>query len=161
MMKVLMINGSPRKTSNCQIALDQMIEIFEAEGVQVECIQVGKEDIRGCIGCDACRKAGKCAFDDDMTALMGVLDSADELYLVSPVYFAGPPSQLKAALDRLQPHYWKETRLRPKRPAYLHAVGEGGDPHGYRPLVTICKSALGVAGFALESVTPHIGRADA
>jgi multimeric flavodoxin WrbA len=160
-MKVLLINGSPHKEGNTAFALQQMQEIFQDNSVETEVIEVGSALIRGCIGCDACRKAGKCAFDDDMTALMGVLDSADELYLVSPVYFAGPPSQLKAALDRLQPHYWKETRLRPKRPAYLHAVGEGGDPHGYRPLVTICKSALGVAGFALESVTPHIGRADA
>jgi multimeric flavodoxin WrbA len=88
---------------------------------------------------------------------MEALDEADELHVVSPVYFAGPPSQFKALLDRLQPHYWKNTRTLPKRPAYLHVVGEGGDPHGFEPLVTICRSALSVAGFTLETVTPYIG----
>jgi hypothetical protein len=75
------------------------------------------------------------------------------------VYFAGPPSQLKAALDRLQPHYWKGTRRQPKRPACLYVVGEGGDPHGFAPLVTICRSALAVAGFELVDVRSHIGPA--
>ena len=33
-MKVLIINGSPRKTSNTQVALDEMIRVFGEEGIE-------------------------------------------------------------------------------------------------------------------------------
>ena len=48
-MKVLMINGSPRVGGNTSIALKEMEQIFTAEGVETETIQVGNKDIRGCI----------------------------------------------------------------------------------------------------------------
>ena len=35
-MKVLMLNGSPRKDGNTSIALEEMKKIFEAEGVETE-----------------------------------------------------------------------------------------------------------------------------
>ena len=80
--------------------------------------------------------------------------------MVSPVYFAGPPSQLKALLDRLQPYYWTNARVEEKRPAVLHMVGEGGDPHGFSALVSIVRSALAVAGFRLETVFDWVGKID-
>ena len=50
-MKVLMINGSPRKDGNTSIALEEMRKVFETEGVETECIRVGHMDVRGCIAC--------------------------------------------------------------------------------------------------------------
>ena len=45
-MKVLMINGSPRKNGNTSIALEEMKRVFEAEKIDVEIVQVGnKEDV--------------------------------------------------------------------------------------------------------------------
>ena len=151
--------GSPRAHGRCRGIADALAqELAIANPVdRVITLAVAGADIHGCIGCDTCRDEGACVFDDSMTHVMQTLDEADELHVVSPVYFAGPPSQFKALLDRLQPHYWKNTRALPKRPAYLHVVGEGGDPHGFEPLVAICRSALSVAGFTLAMVTPHIG----
>ena len=100
-MKVLMINGSPRTTSNCQIALDQMTAIFEAEGDEVECIQIGKMDIHGCIGCEGCGKTGKCVFDDIVNEIAPKLEAADGLVVASPVYFASANGTLINLLDRL------------------------------------------------------------
>ena len=100
-MKVLMINASPRKNSNTQIALDQMIGIFETEGIEVECIAVGKEDIRGCIGCNGCAKAGKCVFDDIVNEIAPKLEAADALVVASPVYFASANGTIINLLDRL------------------------------------------------------------
>ena len=48
-MKVLMLNGSPRKDGNTSIALEEMKKIFEAEGVETEIVRVGNKDVRGCI----------------------------------------------------------------------------------------------------------------
>ena len=60
MMKVLVLNGSPRENGNTEIALAEMQKIFDAEGVEVETIRVGKEAVRGCTGCRFCWKNGKC-----------------------------------------------------------------------------------------------------
>ena len=43
-MKVLMLNGSPRKDGNTSIALEEMKKIFEAEGVETEIVRVGNKD---------------------------------------------------------------------------------------------------------------------
>ena len=53
-MKVLILNGSPRKGGNTTIALDEMVQIFEAEGIETEVIRVGNKAIRGCIACNSC-----------------------------------------------------------------------------------------------------------
>ena len=91
-MKVLMINGSPRKNGNTQGALDEMKTIFEAEGIEVECLNVGKEIIRGCVACGSCGKLGKCVFDDDVVnevaakfeaAYKAILESALDGYMSS------------------------------------------------------------------------------
>lgn len=94
----------------------------------------------------------QCIIKDDMADVRKHLDAADELVVVSPVYFSGAPAQLKALLDRLQPYYWSDLRTRTKRrrPLTLHVIREGGDPHGFDPLVGVVESALSVAGFSLE-----------
>ncbi|MDO4401010.1 MAG: flavodoxin family protein [Coriobacteriia bacterium] len=151
--------GSPRPNGRCAQMARELCErlVRDYPDDRVVLLSIAGRDIHGCIGCDHCREAGECVFADDMASVLAALDAADELHVVCPVYFAGPPSQMKALLDRLQPHYWKGTRHQPKRPLHLHVVGEGGDPHGFDPLVTICKSAFAVAGFELVDIHPHIG----
>jgi multimeric flavodoxin WrbA len=97
-----------------------------------------------------------------MERVRPLIARCDDLIVVSPVYFAGPPAPYKALLDRMQPFYerWDRDRRRGvharKRPARLIAVGEGGDPHGYDPLVVCTRSALAVAGFSLMPVAECI-----
>ena len=100
-MKVLMLNGSPRKDSNSQAALNEMARIFEAEGIQVECLAVGKEVVRGCMACGACAKRGKCVFDDIVNEVAAKFEQADGLVVASPVYYASANGTLVSLLDRL------------------------------------------------------------
>ena len=100
-MKVLIINGSPRKNGNTSIALNEMVKIFEAEGVEVEVCQIGNKDIRGCIACGSCFKNGKCVFDDVVNELAPKFEAADGLVVASPVYYASANATLVACLDRL------------------------------------------------------------
>ena len=101
-MKVLMINGSPRKDSNTQIALDEMAGVFEQEGIEVECVSVGKEAVRGCVACGGCSKLGKCVFGDDVVnEIAAKFEQADGLVLASPVYYASANGTLVSLLDRL------------------------------------------------------------
>ena len=41
-MKVLLINGSPHAHGNTATALNEMVKIFDAEGVESKIVQVGK-----------------------------------------------------------------------------------------------------------------------
>lgn len=100
-MKVLLLNGSPRAHGNTDIALREMVRVFEQEGVEAELIQVGNRDIRGCIACQSCRKLGKCVFDDAVNELAPKLRECDGLVVGSPVYYASANATLVALLQRL------------------------------------------------------------
>ena len=100
-MKVLLINGSPKANGNTAFALAQMVEVFAADGVETEIIQVGSKDIRGCIGCASCYKTGKCVFDDLVNETAAKFAEADGIVVGSPVYYAAPNGTLISFLDRL------------------------------------------------------------
>ena len=100
-MKVLIINGSHKKDGNTAYALNQMADVFQAEGIETEIIQVGSQVIRGCTGCGSCYKLGKCVFDDLVNETAEKLGSADGIVLGSPVYYASPNGTLLSFLDRL------------------------------------------------------------
>lgn len=96
-----MLNGSPRVNGNTQIALEEMKRVFEAQGVEVELVQVGNKAIRGCMACGGCRKIGKCVFDDGVNELVESFKDADGLIVGSPVYYASANATLIAVLDRM------------------------------------------------------------
>lgn len=96
-----MINGSPRKGSNCGIALGEMKKIFEEAGIEYTEFVVGNKNIRGCIACQHCDEAGKCVFDDEVNELFPLFEEADGFVVASPVYYASANATLIAFLDRL------------------------------------------------------------
>ena len=100
-MKVLMINGSPRKDGNTSIALEEMRKTFKAESVETEIVRVGNQNVRGCIACGRCGETGKCVFDDVVNELAPKFQAADGLVVASPVYYASANATLIAVLDRL------------------------------------------------------------
>ncbi|MBQ8767702.1 MAG: flavodoxin family protein [Clostridia bacterium] len=100
-MKVLIINGSPRINGNTAIAVREMENIFKENGVEVETVQIGNKDVRGCIACGYCFKEGKCVFEDVVNELAPKFEEADGLVIASPVYYASANATLIACLDRL------------------------------------------------------------
>ncbi len=100
-MKVLIINGSPRQNGNTSIAVREMENVFKASGVDVETVQIGSKNIRGCIACNRCATTGKCAFDDVVNELAEKFERADGLVVASPVYYASANATIIACLDRL------------------------------------------------------------
>lgn len=163
-LEILFICGSPR--SHASEALLALLEQGVRDtGARSRRFLLSKKYIAPCKGCGWCEKTGSCVLakkqDDDYLELLEALRYADALAIVTPLYFAGPPAQLKAVYDRMQP-FWSRTYILgqaspPKRPAQIFILGGGGDDHGYEPLVTISKSALAVAGFSLEKTQNFIG----
>ena len=100
-MKVIIINGSPRKDGNTSIAVGELDKVFKAEGIETEIIQIGNMEIRGCIGCASCKKNGKCVFDDIVNEVAAKLKDADGLIVASPVYYASANGTVVSFMDRL------------------------------------------------------------
>ena len=100
-MKVLIINGSPRKGGNTATALAEAAKVLEQQGIEILNYQIGTKAMRGCIACNYCRLNGKCVFEDDVVELSAMLQQADGVIIGSPVYFASANGSLIALLDRL------------------------------------------------------------
>ena len=123
-MKVLLINGSPKKDGNTAIMLNEMVKVFDAQGIETEIIQVGGKDIRGCTACGKCRQLGKCVFDDIVVEASEKLAAADGLVIGSPVYYGSANGSLVSLLDRL--FYSNATDLRMKVGAAVAVARRGG-----------------------------------
>lgn len=100
-MKVLILNGSPRKDGNTAAALREVAAVLNEEGIETRTIDVGKMDIRGCLACNWCYEHGKCVIDDPVNEIALQLKEADGLVLGSPVYYASANGTLISLLDRL------------------------------------------------------------
>lgn len=167
--KRLIICGSPRSRGRSAGLAEALRLALQESYPHDEVILITLADYRvaPCMGCNACARNVNvpsrddlyCVIADDMARLRNIVNACDDLTVVTPVYFAGVPSQLKAFLDRFQPYYYSNWQAgKPKRSAHVYVVGEGGDPHGFVPLVSVVRSALSVAGFALATVHDWVGR---
>ena len=101
MAKVILLNGSPHANGCTATALNEMIKVFEEEGIGTELIHVGNKSIRGCISCNRCSETGKCVFDDLVNEVAPKFAEADGLVVGSPVYYAGPNGTILSFMDRL------------------------------------------------------------
>lgn len=100
-MKVLIINGSPHKSGNTSIAIDEVVKTLAEENIEAEVVQIGNKAVRGCIACNRCAELGHCVFDDEVNKIAEKFESADGLIVASPVYYASANATLIACLDRL------------------------------------------------------------
>ena len=100
-MKVLVINGSPRAKGCTARALEEVVRVLNAEGIETELMQIGSREIRGCLSCGSCRKKGRCVIDDAVNEAADKLRECDGLLVGSPVYYASPNGTLLSFLDRL------------------------------------------------------------
>ncbi|MGX8699249.1 MAG: flavodoxin family protein [bacterium] len=100
--RVLLLNGSPHPRGCTARALEEVRRVLEAEGVETELIQVGREEVHGCVSCGFCGKNGRCVFDkDSVNAVAQKFEAADGLIVGSPVYYGSPNGTLLSFLDRL------------------------------------------------------------
>lgn len=101
-MKVLLINGSPREGGCTYTALCEVADALQKQEIDTEIFQLGRQPIRGCIGCGGCAGKGRCVFDDDaVNRAIERAESADAYVIGSPVYFASANGALISLLDRM------------------------------------------------------------
>lgn len=105
-MKILLINGSPRKNSNTMVITEAFIRGLMNNGEnELQRYDLSDCDIKACLGCYSCwgKNAGRCVIDDDMTKIRGDILDSDIIIESFPLYFFGIPSGMKAFTDRLLP----------------------------------------------------------
>lgn len=103
-MKIIAINGSPRKTWNTAALLKEALAGAAAQGADTELIHLYDLNFKGCISCFACKRKqgvhGKCALKDDLTKVLEQLEKADALIFGSPIYYMNITAALTALLER-------------------------------------------------------------
>ena len=97
-MKILAINGSPRKDGNTAKLLKEITK--DHVDVDLDYFDLNDLKIKDCQSCYFCKKNDACAVKDDMQKLYKKLREADAIVLGSPVYFGSMTSQCKAFLER-------------------------------------------------------------
>lgn len=87
-MKILIINGSPRKQGH----ILKMLQLMETEakdnGDEVTVVRVADLAIRPCIGCMSCREKLKCCLpEDDAQRVLKQIEEAHALIIGAPCYW--------------------------------------------------------------------------
>jgi len=100
-MKVIGINGSPRKKASNTLKLIQAVLNGAKEGgAKTEVVDICSLDIDFCTGCLSCFATGDCVYDDDVASLLEKMKKADGIVLGYPVYIDSVTAQLKRWIDR-------------------------------------------------------------
>jgi multimeric flavodoxin WrbA len=97
-MRIIGINGSPRKKGNTQALLTVALKSSKIK--EAKLIHLVDYDIAPCDGCGACWKTKKCPIDDDLEKVLRELTSSDAILVGSPVYYGTVSPQMKAFIDR-------------------------------------------------------------
>jgi len=105
-MKVIAINGSPRKKWNTATLLEKALEGAAAQGAETRLVHLYDLNFKGCVSCFSCkRKGGKsygtCPVRDDLTPIYAEIREADALILGSPIYFGEVTGEMRSFLERL------------------------------------------------------------
>lgn len=105
-MKILAINGSPRKNKNTATLLNKALEGAASQGAETELVHLYDLNYKGCVSCFACkikngRSYGKCALKDDLTPILEKAANADAIILGSPIYLRSITGAMRSFLERL------------------------------------------------------------
>ena len=110
-MKVMAINGSPRKKWNTGTLLAKALKGAANHGADTELVHLYDLRFTGCTSCFACktrggRSYGECAVKDDLKPIFKKIEAADALILGSPIYFGIVSGEMRSFMERLLfPHF--------------------------------------------------------
>lgn len=134
-MKVLLINGSPRKNGNTSVALEEVTKQLSLEGIESETVWIGNKPIRGCVACNQCidKGLGHCVFDDDIcNRISEKFKEANALIVGSPVYYGQPNGALLSIIQRA--FYSNGTNISGKPAASIAVCRRGGATAAFESL---------------------------
>lgn len=99
MKQVVALLGSRRKKNTYRLLME-IQSILESYQIKLHIIELYKENIQPCLGCEQCILRGSCVLQDDTAHIMRQLCEADGIILASPVYLQQVSGQIKTFIDR-------------------------------------------------------------
>ena len=100
-MKVLLINGSPRKEDACAEAARRAAARLEAAGIETGLFWPVKTENLLCSGCGACQGRGMCVADPRAGELLRAAGDCEALLFVVPVGLFGPGVDVRNLMERV------------------------------------------------------------
>ena len=100
MKQILVILGGGRRNGNTKQLADSFVSGAAQAGHQVETIALSEIEVKGCLGCNACRRGKPCVQRDGFGELVPKIEAADLLVFASPLYFWTFSAKLKALIER-------------------------------------------------------------
>lgn len=100
MKNILIIQGGGRPKGNIAQLTDSFAKGAQDAGHQVEIISLIKNEVKGCIGCNACRYGKPCIQKDDFNSMVPKIKEADLIVFASPLYYWTISSRIKAFIER-------------------------------------------------------------
>ena len=105
-MKVIGLNGSPRKDWNSAQMLEHALKGAAEAGAETELIHLIDLNATGCRSCFACKRIGgksfgRCAVQDDLHDILARILEADAVIISAPVYFGDVPGMVRNLFERL------------------------------------------------------------
>ncbi len=105
-MKLIAVNGGPRKTWNTGTVLKHALEGAQEAGAEVETFHLYDLQYQGCTSCLACKRKGyarpgQCAMRDGLTPLLEAVQTCDALILASPIYIGNVTGAMRSLMERL------------------------------------------------------------
>ena len=103
MSKIVAFMTSPRKNGYCSKVLNKVIEGAKSKGAEVVVYDLNEDGVKGCQGCNYCRKNEDCATKDKLQPMYEDIKEADAIVAAFPIYFYNISGQGKILIDRLYP----------------------------------------------------------
>lgn len=105
-MKVVAVNGGPRKKWNTATLLTKVLDGAASKGAQTEMVHLYDLDFKGCVSCFSCKvkggkSYGRCALKDDLSPVLQKVEELDALVLGSPIYFGTVTGAMRSFMERL------------------------------------------------------------
>ena len=101
MKKILVILGGGRPKGNTARLVQAFMEGAREAGHETELVSLIKTEVKGCLGCNACRYGKPCIQKDGFNEIVPKIRKADLVVFASPLYFWTISSRLKAFIERL------------------------------------------------------------
>ncbi|EHI99984.1 NADPH-dependent FMN reductase [Clostridium sp. DL-VIII] len=105
-MKIIAINGSPRKNENTGILLNKALEGAASNGAETEMLHLYDFNYKGCKSCFACKlingnSYGQCSINDEISPILKKINNSDAIILGSPIYLGSITGEMKSFMERL------------------------------------------------------------
>ena len=118
-MKILAINGSPRKKRNTAQLLGKILEGAKEVGAETELVHLVDLNYKGCISCFKCKRLDgksyeRCSVKDELLPVLQKAHETDVLVLGTPIYFAMETSFMRAFMERM---FFQYNTYAPSKPS--------------------------------------------